>query len=168
MPAYLFSIPAAIPGQISRGQATVEPSQIDPTTTPAAFGLPVVLDATSHKVRSFKSSDSASSMFGFLVRSYPTESSLNDFGAGVPVANALGDVLKRGYIGVQVNGPTAAVKGGTVYVRIADADSTGRPIGGIEAAADTTGGTNTVALSNAYFTGVSDASTGVAEVAFNL
>ncbi|MNT89175.1 hypothetical protein D3C72_2298560 [compost metagenome] len=62
-----------------------------------------------------------------------------------------------------LGGTTDAAKGGTVYVRIAGA-AAGKPLGGIEAAADST---NTVALTNAYFTGPKDAY-GVVEVAFNI
>ena len=73
------------------------------------------------------------------------------------------DILKRGYIIVNLGGTTDAAKNGTVYVRVANA-SAGKPIGGVEAAADST---NTVALTNAYFTGPKDAY-GVAEVAYNI
>jgi hypothetical protein len=104
--------------------------------------------------------DTAASVFGFLVRSYPTQSSSTDFGGGVPPTSGIASAMKRGYIGAKLDGAASAVKNGTVYVRTAGTGT----VGGVEAAAD---GTNTFALANAYFTGPADAS-GNCEIAYNL
>ena len=162
MPAYLFGLPLGVPGQISRDSATVEPQLLASSGQPTAFGVPVAIDATSHKCRAIASGDDAADVYGFLVRPYPFQSTQNDFGgeSTVPTSGAV-SVVKRGYILVKLNNGTA-VNNGTVYVRVANA-SGAKVIGGIEATADST---NTVGLTNAYFTGVGDAD--AVEVAFNI
>jgi hypothetical protein len=160
MPAFLYSIPNAIAGAMTRGEGTVEPNILASADQPTAYGLPVAIE--SGKIRAIKSGDDASDVFGFLVRPFPTTSLSDDFGGGTPPTKGIVSIVKRGYLGVQVNAGTPA-KGGAVYVRVANA-SGAKVIGGVEAAADST---NTVALTNAYFTGATDIS-GVAEVAYNL
>jgi hypothetical protein len=149
---------------ISRDNATVEPQILDSANQPTAYGVPVAIDATSHKLRAIKAADTAAVIYGLLVRPFPFQSSNNDFGsdAGVPTSGVV-DVMKRGYMTVKLNGATASANGGAVYVRVANA-ATGKPIGGIEAAADST---NTVVMANAEFTGAAD-SDGNVEVAYNL
>jgi hypothetical protein len=159
MSAYLYSIPGAIAGNISRSDPTVEPQIIDATNPPTAFGQPVVIDGTSLNARRFMTGDLAPAVYGILVRGFPmqmgTYVSSHDFGPGIPQAGEVGDVLKRGYIGVAVKGSTAAVKNGLVYVSTVD--------GSVQAGA----GANQVVVGGAYFTGAAD-SYGNAEIAFNL
>jgi hypothetical protein len=169
-------MPAGIPGNISRQpeNATVETQLNDAANPVTAFGLPAVLDSTAFALRPFGSSDTAASIYGFIVRPFPTQGSAtnasNTYGGGTPAASGIIDVLKRGYINVQLNGTTQATKNGTVYVRIS-ANGANTIVGGVEAAAD---GSHTVALTNAYFTGPADAtptsgaSPSNAEVAFNI
>jgi hypothetical protein len=162
--AFTFRMPAGIPGTVTRAsQATVEAQLLDTTNFPAAYGVPVAIDATSHGVRKIGAGDTAAAVYGFYVRPYPTHSGTDPLGTSTPSVSGICNVLKRGYINVLLGGTTAAAKNGTVYVRVA-APASGKPLGGVEAAADST---NTIALTNAYFTGPADA-TGNAEVAFNI
>jgi hypothetical protein len=133
---------------------------LDSSNQPAAYGVPVVIDSTSGKLRAVKSGDS-NVTFGILVRPYPHQSSDEDFGSGTPPTSGIVDVLRRGYIQVAVKGTPK--NGGAVYVRVANEEGNDDPIGGIEAASDST---NTVAITGASFTGVAD--NGTAEISFNL
>lgn len=174
--AFIYRMPAGIPGNISRQPeaATVETQLNDAGNPVTAFGLPAVMDSTAFALRPFGSSDTAASIYGFVVRPFPTQGSSsnvqNSFGQGTPAVPGPIDVLKRGYINVQLNGTTQSTKNGTVYVRIS-ANGANTIVGGVEAAAD---GSHTVALTNAYFTGPADAtptsgaSASNAEVAFNI
>ena len=117
------------------------------------------MDATGN-LATLGSSDTADTVYGLIVRSYPTTSATNDLGQAVP-PKGITDVLVRGYMTVKCNAGTAK-KGGAVYVRIG-ATATGKPIGGIEAAAD---GANTIAV-KARFMHDADAS-GNVEIAYNI
>jgi hypothetical protein len=111
------------------------------------------------------SADTAALVYGINLRAYPIQGNGTDpLGTSTPPTSGVTDILKRGYVMVSLGGVAAATKGGTVYVRVAGA-AAGKPLGGFEAAADST---NTVALpSNTYFTGPADAY-GVTEIAFNI
>lgn len=158
--SFLLRMPAGIPGDISRKEsATVEPQFANSSSL--VYGRPVKL--SSGYIVPISGSESASDIYGLLVRPYPTNSSQDPVGTSTPPASGPVDVLKRGYMTVLLGGTAAATKGGVVYVRVASASS-GKPIGGIEAAAD---GGNTVIMANSYFMGPADAD-GNVEVAFNI
>lgn len=161
--AFLYRMPAGIPGSITRaGVATVEAVILDVTNFPTVFGVPVAIDATSKNARKIIAGDVIASVYGFYVRPYPTNNSQDGLGTSTPPVSGIGNVLKRGYLGVHLNVGTAA-KNGAVYIRtVANGGNT--IIGGVEATSDST---NTFAIANAYFTGPADAS-GNTEVAFNI
>lgn len=164
MPAFQYRMPAGIPGALTRleNQST-EAALLDTTNFPTAYGVPVAIDATSKGARKIMAGDTAASVYGFYVRPYVTQNVNDPLGTSTPPSSGIGNVLKRGYMTVKLNGATAAVKNGTVYIRTAA--GTGTIIGGVEAAAD---GTNTFAIaSNTYFTGPADAN-GNVEIAFNI
>lgn len=163
---FLTRMNAGIPGTVNRiVPAVIEAEIIDPTNVPATYGVPVAIDATSKKARGIIGADVAASIYGMLVKPYPSQENTTTpaFGTATPVGNALGDVLKSGYISVLLRGATASAKNGTVYVRIAT-PGTNKVIGGVEAASDSA---NTIIMANAYFTGPADAN-GNTEIAFNL
>ena len=164
--AFQYRMPAGIPGAITRvSSANVEAALLDTTNYPTSFGVPMAIDATSHGARKLMAADTATSVYGFYVRPFPTQNvTQNDpLGTSTPPTSGIANVLKRGYINVKLNGATAAAKNGIVYVRTLT--GTGSVIGGIEAAADAS---NTFALpSSCYFTGPADAS-GNVEIAFNI
>jgi hypothetical protein len=133
MPAYKFDLPSGIPGMVTRTGATIEPQLLDSSNQPSAYGTPVVIDATSHKLRALADGDTAA--LGFVVRPFPHQSTSNDFGAaGVPASGYV-DVMRRGYMTVKLQAGTA-VNGGKVYARIGNASGS-KVIPGIEAAAVT-------------------------------
>lgn len=169
--AFVYRMPSGIPGDVNRAwAATIEPNVYDANNVFSAYGVPVVLDANG--VRPIQAGDAAAAIYGLLVRPFPTnqQTTTSFFGssplgtAAVPPAAGVADVLKRGYMTVQLNGVTASAPGGTVYVWVGAAGG-GHVVGGIEAA---NGGANTIAMpANCYFRGAADAS-GNVEIAFNL
>lgn len=167
--AFTYRMPVGYPGDVNRAEiASVEAQQITPfgtTGAPPAAGLAVVIDATTGMVRIPAVGDAAAAIYGVLVREYPQQSTLqvDALGNYVPISQGACSVLKRGYIMIQLGGTASATKNGAVYVRINGA-ATGKVIGDFEAASD---GGNTVALTNAYFTGAAD-SNGITELAFNI
>ena len=108
--------------------------------------------------------DTATVAYGLLVRPYPTTggAASDPLGTATPPASGIGDVMRRGYMTVKNNAGTPALNG-QVYVRVAAA-AAGKPIGGIEAAADST---NTIAITGAIFTNAGDAK-GNVEIAYNI
>jgi len=163
--AYQFRMPAGFAGDLQRAEvATIETQQINSATPPTAFGVAVKL-VGGLVTPINNSADTAALVYGINLRAYPIQGNGTDpLGTSTPPTFGVVDVLKRGYVDVALGGTTAAAKGGTVFVRVAT-PSTGKPLGGFEAASDTT---NTVALpSNTYFTGPADAF-GITEIAFNI
>lgn len=156
--AFLYRMPSGIPGDVTRkSQSTIEAHPI--TGSFAAYGLFGKLDANGN-FAPLGAADTA--VFGLLVRSYPVQSTTNTQGPATPPTSGINDVLRRGYMTVSCNAGTAK-KGGAVFVRVAT-PSAGKPIGGIEAVADST---NTIALSNAIFMHDADAA-GNVEIAYNI
>ncbi|MGX6999903.1 structural cement protein Gp24 [Caballeronia sp. KNU42] len=163
--AYTFRMPAGFAGDLQRAEiATIETQQINSAAPPTVFGVAVKL-VGGLVTPINNSADTAALVYGINLRAYPIQGNGSDpLGTSTPPTSGVTDVLKRGYVDVSLGGTTAAAKGGTVYVRVAT-PSSGKPLGGFEAASDTT---NTVALpSNTYFTGPADAY-GITEIAFNI
>ena len=155
----LYRMPSGIPGDVSRkSHSTIEAHIVK--TAIAAFG--VFGKLTANGFAPLAAGDTASSVYGLLVRSYPTQSATNGMGAAVPQTGIMHDVLRRGYMTVRCNAGTVAVAG-KVYVRI-DAGTELKPIGGIEAVAD---GANTIELTNAMFMHEADAQ-GNVEISYNI
>lgn len=163
---FLTRMPAGIPGTVNRTiPPTIEVTQIDPTNPPVSYGVPVAIDATSHLARGILNGDAAAAIYGMMVKPFPIQENTVApvFGTATPPTSGPGDILKSGYMSVHVGGTTNPVKNGIVYVRVAAAAG-GKPIGGIEAASDST---NTIIMANAYFTGPADAGFN-SEIAFNV
>lgn len=166
MTAFLYRMNAGIPGALSRGEdlAKLETNVFNSALPFTAYGLPGKI--SSGAFVPFAGGETAADMYGFLVRPYPTQDTpaINDaIGNAVPGTTQPAVVLKSGYITATLNGTTDAVKNGVVYIRVATPGA-GKPIGGIEAASDTT---NTIVLANCYFTGPKDGSNNV-EIAYNI
>ena len=161
--AFLYRMPYGIPGDVTRpAHSTIEPQVLNASAAFAGFGL--FGKIASGKFVPVGSGDAASAVYGLLVRPYPTQgaNASDPLGAAVPKTSGIADVLRRGYASVKVNAGTPALSG-AVYIRVANA-ATGKPIGGIEAAADST---NTIQVSGCVFQGDADAN-GNAEIAFNI
>lgn len=163
MSMFLYRMPSGIPGAVTRVGAptTIEPNIILGTNPPLLYGIPVAIDPSTGKIRPIGAGDTVANVYGILVRAFPMGSSGNALGAAVPPTSGAIDVLKAGYINVNVNGSGTPVKNSVVYVRtVANGGNT--IIGGIEAASDST---NSFALTGAYFTGAKDAN-GNCEIAY--
>ncbi len=128
--AILYRMPSGIPGDVSRLQsATIESVPLNASLPFSAYGLPGKL--ASGKFVPIAGDEVAADIYGFLVRTYPTQTPNAD---GSGVAGGIGSIMRRGFMTVKLNSGTAAL-GGKVYVRV-DNESSGKPIGGIEAAAE--------------------------------
>lgn len=147
--AYLKRMPSGFPGDVSRKvEATIEAGLMADTV---AFGAPVKLGAQGKLAPLSAASDT---VYGFLVRPYPTQNS-------AAVSGSIQDVMRRGFMTVKLARGTAA-KGGQVHVRVIAAS--GKAVGDIEASADAS---NTLAVSGCIFLGEADEG-GNVEISFNL
>ena len=170
MTAFLYRMPSGISGACNRTEhLTVEAGLPLVGFLPPGYGLPLAIDPPTGRYRAVGAGDTAAMVVGMLVRPYPSGSlgtmsdglgNVTNFGTYAGVIN----VMRRGYMTVLLGGVAAAAKGGTVFVRIA-APVAGKPMGGLEAAADAA---NTVALpSTWYFMGPADAQ-GNCEISVNI
>lgn len=166
MTAFTFRMPSGIAGDSNRSQSlSIETQVITPfgtTGAPTAYGIPVVIDATTHMVRSLVASDTT--VYGVLVRPYPTNSSQDAVGTSTPGTQGACDVLVRGYISILLGGTAAAVKGAPVYVWTAT--SSGAHVQSTFEAVSTGGSTITMPA-GWYFMGPADAN-GFTEIAVNI
>ena len=164
MTAFLYRMPSGIPGAVTRqSQSTIETGVFDGTLPFSGYGL--FGKIASGKFVPVGAGDAAAAVYALLVRPFPTQGAnpSDPIGVAVPITTgANANMLRRGYANVKVNAGTAAFNG-PVYIRVAAA-AAGKPIGGIEAAADST---NTIQVTGAIFMAAADAS-GNAEIAFNI
>lgn len=159
MVAYVYRMPSGIPGDVSRKENSVVETQILNASLPfSAYGL--VGKMASGKFVPFAGGEAATDAYGVLVRPFPTNSGTDGLGTATPPTAGPGDVLRRGYITVKLNGGATVAAGGQAYIRVAAA-AAGKPLGGWEGAADST---NTVAI-NAIFMSGADAD-GNVEISF--
>ncbi|WP_283149005.1 structural cement protein Gp24 [Silvimonas soli] len=161
--AILYRMNSGIPGDVSRRQsATIESGFYDSGAAFPGYGL--FGKIVSGKFDPIGAGDTAANVYGALVRPYPTTglNASDPLGTAVPPTSGVCNILRRGYMTVKNNAGTASL-GSQVYVRVAAA-AAGKPIGGIEAASDTT---NTIAITGATFMSAADAS-GNVEIAFNI
>lgn len=163
MVAFTFRMPAGIPGAVSRIEsANITPEVLSASAPFSAYGM--FGKFTAGAFVPLESGDAASVITGLLVRPYPTNSGQDGLGTSTPPQTAVvGNRLVSGFMTVLLQGATAAVKGGQVYVRTTVGGS-GRAVGAIEAAAD---GGNCVAVTRCTFVGPADAS-GNVEIQFNV
>jgi len=143
--AYTFRMPAGFAGDLQRAEiATIEPQLINSAAPPLSFGVAIKL--VGGLVTPINAStDTSANVYGVNLRPYPIQGNGTDpLGTSTPPTSGVTDILRRGYVDVVLNGTTSAAKGGTVYVRVANVSS-GKPLGGFEAASELVGtaGTNT-------------------------
>ena len=174
--AFTFRMGAGFAGDVNRTHpASIEPVMIDSSAPPTFYGQPVLLGADSNSnygARAFASGDQSNTVaagYGITVRPFPVQQSSGSnfgaaaLGAATPPTNGVVDVLRSGYIMVNLPNGGSPVKGGAVYVWAA-ASTGNHVLGGVEAAYSAG---NTTQLLNATFNGSPDAS-GNVEVAFNI
>lgn len=163
MGAFTYRMPNGIAGDITRqSQATIEAQVFDSANAFSAYGL--FGKIASNKFIPVGAGDAATAVYGLLIRPYPkTGANASDpLGTSVPPTTGLADVMRRGYATVKNNAGTPAI-GSQVYIRVANA-AAGKPIGGIEAASDST---NTIAVAGCFFQAAADAN-GLVEISFNI
>jgi len=163
MVAFLYRMGNGVPGDVTRqSQSTIESGVFNPAAAFPAYGR--FGKNVAGKFVPVGAGDTAALVYGILVRPYPiTGANASDpLDTAVPPTSGIADVLRRGYINVKNNAGTPA-QGGLVYIRVAAA-AAGKPIGGIEAAAD---GANTIVATGAIFMGAADAN-GNVEIAYNI
>ncbi len=165
MVAYLYRMPAGIPGEITRtGRSVVEPNLIDANYPPTTFGSFVKI--VGGLIRTIAASDAASVVYGLLVRPFPTSSTVagQALAAGVPSLTDPCSVLRSGYINVKLARGTA-VRGGGVGLRVTAGTHV---VGEIEDLTNVgAGDTDCVQVVGATFMGSADAN-GNVEIGFNL
>lgn len=136
--AFLYRMPAGIPGAISRSAG------IDVASFPANPSLPFAAYGLGGKLASGKfvpiaSGDLASVLYGILSRPFPIGgvNASDALGVAVPPASGILTPLRRGHMTVLLNAG-AAVAGGAVYMRNGN-PSGAKVIGGFEATSESVG-----------------------------
>jgi len=149
--AYLYRMPVGIPGDVTRKEQSTVEAQIMSSVTPVTvFGVPVKM--TSGKILPLSSG--GDTIYGFLVRPYPTSYTSNEaLATATPSAVMAANIMRRGYMTVKSVLGTV-VKNAQVYFN----STTGL------VQASSVGGT---AITGCYFMGDAD-SDGNCEIAYNL
>lgn len=163
MVAFLYRMGNGVPGDITRqSQAKIESHVLNGALPFPAYGRFGKL--ASGRFVPVGAGDTAAAVYGLLIRPYPTTgaNASDPLDTAVPATTGIADVMRSGYANVKNNAGTPAL-GGLVYIRVAAA-AAGKPIGGIEAAAD---GANTIVVTGAIFMGAADAN-GNVEIAYNI
>jgi len=166
MVAFPFRMGAGFPGDVNRTHpVSIEPGLIDASAPPQNYGVPVILDATTQGFRPFTTGDTAvTTAYGITVRPFPTQQSTGGaqslIGGATPPQSGIQDVMRLGYIMVQIPAGQSVKKGGAVFVWCA-ASSGAHVQGNFEGASS---GGNTASLGALFqFNGPADAN-GVTEV----
>lgn len=165
MVAYQTRMPAGFVGLLTRDPqaSVVETRFISSTgTVPSAYGQFVIDDGTGN-VEAFSVSPVAANITGMLIRSFPLQSSGNNFGASAPTAGQQVDFLRKGYVMVPCQYGTPSADG-VVYIR-QDTGGHGGTIGGLEATSDSS---HNAAVTGARWTGPGLDANGNAELAYNM
>lgn len=138
MPAYLYSAPAGVPGDVTRPDETnVEPAMLIAVSSTFAQAFGIAMKYATGGISQMGAGDAATAFAGILIREVPQIAGSTDetFSGTVPNPKQPNGLAVRGYVNVKCTQGTPA-RGGIVYVRI-EAD-TGKLIGDIEAVSDTT------------------------------
>jgi hypothetical protein len=166
MVAFQYTLPAGIPGTVNRiHDATVLAEILHTTLYPTLYGTVVCMDAATGTIRAPATADVV--FDGLYSRPYPTQSGQDPLGTSTPPTAAqqpVGNVLKRGFMSVQLRGASAAAKGQQANVWTG-APAGGQVPGGITAVAPAAG--SCVVLPGAFFRGPADAG-GFTEIEYNL
>jgi hypothetical protein len=165
-----FRMGAGVAGDVNRGHpASIQPCLNSPVNPVNGYGVPVVVDATNGSnggVRPIQAGDVAlTNIWGVTARPYPIQQATTSqpygavpYGGITPPSVQPIDVLRGGYIMVQVNG--ACVKGGAVFIWAA-ASGGGHTQGGFEIVASAG---NTLSLGNGFSFNSPPDSNGIAEL----
>lgn len=171
MVAYTYQMPCGIPGQLTRvtSYSNVEAQIMSQTSPPTAFG--VACSLVSGAIAVYTASTSTLP-YGLLVRDFPTSASSTTaqsaLGTATPNPAFPCSVMISGYMNVAIQtNTTAPTKGGTVFIRNANATA-GQLLGGFETVSSGNNFPLAASMgSNSYYTGGMD-SAGNTEIAFNV
>lgn len=136
--AFLYRMPAGIPGAISRPQSIdVASVPANPSAPFAAYGVPGKV--VTGKLVPLQAGDGPGVVYGLLSRPYPIggPNASDPLGTSVPPASGILSPMRRGHMTVLLNAGTAALQG-PVYVRNGNPSGT-KVIGGIEAVSESVG-----------------------------
>lgn len=136
--AFLYRMPAGIPGAISRPQnVDVGSVPANPSAAFGAYGL--AGKVTAGKFVPLLAGDLNSSVYGILSRPYPIggPNASDALGVAVPPTNGILSPMRRGHMTVLLQAGTAALQG-QVYVRNGNV-SAGKVLGGFEAVSESVG-----------------------------
>ena len=159
---FKYRMDGGIAGAVNRMHPADIAAQLLDTTNPATlYGQAMTIDATSKGVRRFIAGDTGvTKIYALAARPFPASQmqASSDFapaafGNATPPATGVIDVLRAGYMTIQLPSGQTCNKGDAVYVWCA-ASSGVHVQGGIESGA--TGG-STAAVTNAIFNGTPDA-----------
>lgn len=172
--AFQFRMGAGFAGDVNRTHpASIEPVMNDATNPVLLAGLACLPNAAGNGVRSIAAGDTTmTSPYGVTVRSFPFQQVAASnygsaaFGSAALAGGTIQDVLRSGYIMVQLPAGAAAVgKGAPVFVWCA-ASAGAHTQSGFEVAA-TGGSTAALDVNRFSFNGAADAS-GIVELSFNI
>jgi hypothetical protein len=172
MVAFTFRMQAGIPGEVSRFQTlgTTISQELQNNATPVTeYGVPVIINNSG--VRPVIATDlTADAEVGFTVRPFPGgditvafPGGSVPFGSGTPAARGIIDVLRRGFMSVQLGGSAAPQRQSSVWVWTA-ASSGAHVQGHVESVDPTTSGFK---INRAFFRGPADAQ-GNTEIGYNI
>lgn len=143
MVAFTTSLPNPIVGSVTRANRSLtstEEISVTGSEQPQAFGVPVLLNS-SGKIRQLLSTDTSDAdVYGFVVRSFPHDSTSNTFNSEIPAPTLPVSILRSGYVTVQVD-VGSPINGSPVYARYATNGAL-TSIGGIVGNADLTAATS--------------------------
>lgn len=160
--SFKYRMGAAIPGDVNRTHpASVEPNYNDATNPVLQAGLACVVNSAKNGVRGMASGDTGvTTIYGVAVRAYPLQQPTGDasfgaqaFGLENLAAGAAIDVIRDGYVMVQIPSSQTPGKGDACFIWVA-ASGSGHVQGGFENA---TSAGNTASITNAVFNGPPDA-----------
>jgi len=165
--AFTYRMGAGFAGDINRTHPFSSlPGLTNVTNPPRRTGDGMLVDTATNSYRGFIAGDASATpvaLGGVHVRSFPTQQTTAgmtaDLGVSVPPTSGVLDVLRSGYIMVQIPPGVAVTKNGPVWVWCVATSGANRQ--GAFAGAASTG--NTVPINNARFMGPADPQ-GVAEL----
>jgi hypothetical protein len=172
MVAFTYRMGVGYAGCPNRLQhATIVREVLSPSAAPTTYGVMMVYDVATGVVRAAVASDTAAGFAGFFVRPFPTHGGglsnpINDpLGVSTPAGPAAeANVMKRGFIIVQLNQSSPAVVKGQAVGIFIGTPTANNPAGGVTGAAPAA---TILALPNSYFVGPADAS-GITEIGYNI
>lgn len=149
-----YYLPAGIAGNVTRAHMSlIEANNLDPNYPVPGYGMAVKL--VGGLIRPLATGDLATVIYGMIVRPYPINSTVGApaaLGAGVPPTSGMCDILREGYMTVNLARGTGS-RGAAVGVRTTAGSHT---LGDIEDLTNVAQGDSDCVLLGANFMGPAD------------